>query len=155
MAQQYATVLDNPSTPLPLTDPYARYMRNRIDNYDQEIAKFDATEASLLADLAACRAVRARMRDTRDQYRRDLGSHHEAPVVDQPVWPIQAEERGHTAERCPKCGQPMYLTTNYGFVHEVDHEGEGPMWVAAGEWCVQPVPDVTQLFPPVVEEPAP
>lgn len=121
--------------PLPLTESYAQYLRDRVAHYERDIAKLDHSEANILDDLAACRAVRAALKDTKERYTRDLGK-HALPVVEQPIWPVHPEERGNTAEQCPKCGQPMYLTAKYRYVHEIDESGH-LVWVAAGEWCAQ------------------
>ncbi|MEU8151706.1 hypothetical protein [Nonomuraea sp. NPDC048901] len=139
MSQPYASLLDiTDHNPLPLTKRYAEFLRERLERYDEDIAQFDHNETVLMEELAACRALRAALVDTRDRYRLDLGSQHLSPAVEQPVWPVHPEERGNTAQGCPKCGQPMYLTARYGFVHEIDGP-EGPLWVAGGQWCVQSV----------------
>ncbi|MFG1683570.1 hypothetical protein ACGFNP_25600 [Nonomuraea sp. NPDC049269] len=152
MAQPYASLLDiTDHTPLPLTNRYAEYLKERLTRYDQDIAQFDQNEANLKAELEACRALRSALVETRERYRRDLGPHHTAPAVEQPVWPVQPEDRSNTAQECPKCGQPMYLTARYGFVHEVD----GPLWVAGGQWCVQATSvEVTHVLPAIESEPA-
>lgn len=120
--------------PLPLSPNYVQFMRDRVVHYDEDIAKLDVHETWLLRELAACRAVRARLSDTKERYQHDLGP-QAAP--EQPVWPVPAGERGHTGEACPKCGDLMFLTAKYGNVHEVDGD-QGLMWVAAGEWCQRP-----------------
>ena len=155
MSQPYASLLDiTDHHPLPLTDPYARYLKDRVASYDRDIAQFDNKEAALLEDLESCRALRSALVETRERYRRDLGPQHTHPSVEQPVWPVQPTDRSNTAQECPKCGQPMYLTARYGHVHEIDGP-EGRLWVAGGQWCVQSVHavDVTHVLPVVETEP--
>ncbi|HEY9370978.1 hypothetical protein [Streptomyces sp.] len=121
--------------PLPLTPTYVKYMQDRASHYDEDIAKLDSHEAWLLKELTACRAVRARLADTRERYLHDLGPQN-AAVSEQPVWPVAAGERGQTAEKCPRCGDPMFIT-KHGFVHEIDGD-QGLLWVGAADWCQQP-----------------
>lgn len=126
--------------PLPLTKGYVQFMQDRIKHYSDDIAQLDSTESRLLAELHACRAVRASLIETQQRYKRDLGGHYAPPAVEQPVWPVQPGERGSLSEACPKCGNPMYLTAQYGNIHEIEGP-HGTLWVAAGEWCVQPTGD--------------
>ncbi|TYB69659.1 hypothetical protein FXF51_05725 [Nonomuraea sp. PA05] len=121
--------------PLPLTKLYADHLNKRLAELEMDISWLDEREALLQDDLTACRATRATLADTRARYRRDLGSQYQ-PSAEQPVWPVKAGERGHTAEKCPKCGDPMFMTAKYGNVHETAGD-QGLLWVAAGEWCQQ------------------
>lgn len=145
MSQPYTSLLDSaPSTPLPLTDRTAKYVRHTVQQISGEIEKLAESETYHLREAAAVKAVREMLQGTRDRYQRDLGP-HAAPEVEQPVWPVQPEERSNTAETCPKCGHPMFLTAQYGHVHEIDGQ-----WVAGGEWCVQAAPtDGTQVLPAI------
>lgn len=151
MSRPYTSVLDQPDIALPLTDSYATYMRGRLTNYEDEIAKFDKNEASLLADLAACRAVREELAAIRDRYLRKLGANHATPENPQQHWQVDPKVSTRQVEEpCPPCGELMLWTEAYGYVHEVDG-----WWVVAGQWCAQSLPkDATTVIPAIEGEPA-
>lgn len=150
MSRPYTSTLDPIAVPgpLPLTESYAKYLRDRVASYEADIDMFNQSERTLLADLGACRALRAQMVETLERYRRGLGPQHVPPHAEPQHWPIIAEQRSDRTETCQPCGQPMVWTENYGFVHEIDGN-----WVAAGQWCAQAARlDATTVLPAIESE---
>lgn len=149
MSRPYTSVLDH-SSPLPLTDRSARYLRDTVQGIETEIQRMVDAEHTYQQEAASCAAIRDLLTATRDQYIRDLGDLAE-PVVQQVRWQVDPKANVREVEEpCPPCGEPMLWTEAYGYVHEVDG-----WWVVAGQWCAQSLPkDATTVLPVVETEPA-